>query len=1480
LRLISAKPGDARLSATESPHVGVIDKIVGAVKQRVGFDLSLYKPASLERRIRRRAVATESRSLEAYAQLVQSSETEAQRVVREMFISVTQFFRDTEAFAILDAELGKLLEDRVDSEEVRIWVPGCATGEEAYSLAMLVANHCERLDRFPRVRLFATDLDTTALAKARKGTFSSVDAEEIPPDLAKKYIHIDGDTCQIVKHVRDMVIFSEHNLLDDPAFLRLDLISCRNLLIYLQPQVQDSVLTTFSRALKPDGLLFLGKAEALYANANLFAIVDSAGHLYRTTGQTNKAQPSRLRQGRATSSVPANRAPGAFDFGGWLSRAHSDGLLSPFIVLSSTGHVTHVFGDVSPFMKFGAGQASLNVLQLAIEEIRIEIRSVLLQSQRKLNQRVSSEVFLQSGAKRLQLVAMRREEPSLPTLTILLFELRTVPIAPVTEADYHRFYTDQLATLEEQISSSKDHLSTVINELESTNEELQSLNEEMQSSNEELQSANEQLETSNEELQSTNEELVTVNEELESRTDDLAILNVDLQNIKNSLSDPLIVVDEHRRVTVFNSAADSIFALDTSSTGNLLFSLPCKINMGSAALLIKEVIETNTLLECQLEGERSYLMRAQPYRNLAGECKGAVLTFLDNTELRNGAEQLVFANQQVQGSMQFTTATIDALPQQIGVVDRKGSLVSANARWRAAVADDMITTCGCLIGENFMSSLERHSPDSKEATLIANGLRQVIEGSLPVFEIEYSVKVATKTQYIRTTVTPFNQSSQADHWVVEHEDISIRKHHEALMRLQAKALDASLTPLTIADATDPNLPLVYVNSAFERMTGYSRQEVLGRNCRFLQGDDRDQPELAELRQALFNREPVRVMLRNHHKDGSLIRNELTLTFIENEGELTHVLGLQRDMTTILETEETLKASLDREVQALAFARVGSLDFDIRSSIIRLSEQHARLLGLSGTDTRFSLEDYRKNIVPEDLPFFDECLKLCMVGHGRLEMDYRVCWTDGSQHWLHTSGDAIVNSDGVATRILALSQEVSARKDMEDRAQFIAHHDALTGLPNRTLLRDRFQLALNVARRNRTRLALVFIDLDHFKDINDTLGHEVGDALLVSVAERMRTCIRDTDTVCRQSGDEFIVLLPNIRDASEAANVSEKLVATVAEMYSLRGHEVRVTCSAGVSMYPEDGDTIELLMRNADSAMYHAKSMGRNGLEFFEKAMTIKHQDRMAVASLLRNAVSRNEMQVHYQPQFDVRTGMLVGIEALVRWLHPEKGLVLPDEFIDVAEESGLIVSIGEWVLREACKQAKRWHDAGFPKVPMAVNMSPLQLRQRDVLDKVMGALKEADLASDLLEIEITERALILNPDDVGMVLNQFRSKGIQLSLDDFGTGYSSLSYLHRFPVDKLKIDRSFVAASPSDPNASAIIRSVISLAESLAIKIVAEGVETAEQLAFLDYSGCASFQGYLSGPVSSTGDLQTHASHYRAAAKSRKLQQPSVLSAH
>jgi diguanylate cyclase (GGDEF)-like protein/PAS domain S-box-containing protein len=545
-----------------------------------------------------------------------------------------------------------------------------------------------------------------------------------------------------------------------------------------------------------------------------------------------------------------------------------------------------------------------------------------------------------------------------------------------------------------------------------------------------------------------------------------------------------------------------------------------------------------------------------------------------------------------------------------------------------------------------------------------------------------------------------------------------RLETEEALRLRDRAVEASVNPVLIVSATDPNMPLVYVNRAFEHVTGYSRDEVIGGNCRFLQGEDRDQPELDKIRRAITEQCDGQAVLRNYRKDGSLFWNKLYVTPVRDpkSNRVTHFVGVQYDITEI--------------------------------------------------------------------------------------------------------------------------------KGYQEELEHQANHDALTGLANRNLLKDRLKQALALAHRYKRHFSLTFIDLDNFKLINDSLGHDIGDRLLKIAAERLAECVQEGDTVARLGGDEFVLLMAEQEQEEGVYGAVQRVMAAILRPFLIDQREFKITCSIGIASFPRDGQDADTLLRNADTAMYRAKDLGRNNFQLYSSEMNADLGERLTLETDLWNAVERNELVLHYQPKVELKTGRIVGMEALLRWRHPTKGMIPPGKFIPVAEASSLITQIGSWVIHEACSKNKAWQDANLRSVPVAVNISARQLHDKDLVETIRSALQTTRLRPEHLEIELTESAVMMHADDAINTMARLRGMDVRISLDDFGTGYSSLSYLKRLPVTGLKIDQSFVRDLAFDPDDAAIVRAIVAVAHELMLDVTAEGVETAEQAEFLKAHGCSEAQGY------------------------------------
>ncbi len=509
----------------------------------------------------------------------------------------------------------------------------------------------------------------------------------------------------------------------------------------------------------------------------------------------------------------------------------------------------------------------------------------------------------------------------------------------------------------------------------------------------------------------------------------------------------------------------------------------------------------------------------------------------------------------------------------------------------------------------------------------------------------------------------------------------------------------------------------------------------------------------------------------------------------------------------------------------------------------------RWLAFTGRTLEQELDyGWAEDLHPEDR---DHCLKAYAKAFEARELftvEYRFRCFDGVYRWVIYSGGPFYLPDGTFAGFIGSSLDITELKEAQQQLEYLANYDGLTRLPNRRLFSDRLSHALDRARRHEIQLAVMLIDLDNFKVINDTLSHDRGDRLLQAVAGRLMECVRQEDTLARPGGDEFTLLFETLTEVREVARTAERIVHALSLPFHLDHHEIIVTASIGISVYPSDGQDFQTLMKNADTAMYRAKAQGRNHYQFFTADLHAQAQARLTLETGLRRALKRGELFLLYQPLVEIATGQTVGMEALLRWQHPDLGVLLPGKFVPLAEETGLIVPIGRWVLETACRQVQAWTRAGLTELRMAVNLSPRQFRQTDLGRMIEQTLYKTGVSPSCLELELTEQAVMEDVEAASQVLHELKSLGIGLAIDDFGTGYSSLAHLKRFPLDRLKIDQTFVRDVVTDSNDAAITQAIITMAHSLKLKVLAEGVETLEQLRFLKAQGCDEAQGYYFQP--------------------------------
>jgi diguanylate cyclase (GGDEF)-like protein/PAS domain S-box-containing protein len=556
-------------------------------------------------------------------------------------------------------------------------------------------------------------------------------------------------------------------------------------------------------------------------------------------------------------------------------------------------------------------------------------------------------------------------------------------------------------------------------------------------------------------------------------------------------------------------------------------------------------------------------------------------------------------------------------------------------------------------------------------------------------------------------------------------------------------------------------------------------------------------------------------------------------------ELKHEIGNRKKM------EEVLRASQKSLKEAQRIAHLGNWDWDIVSNKLSWSDEIYVIFGIKPQSFGASYEAFLRSVHPDEREFVKESVNKALFENTPYCIDHRIVLPDGTERVVHEQAEITFDKTGKAVYMAGTVQDITERKQAVESIVHMAYHDLLTGLPNRALLTDHLCLMLAAAQRRKILAAVLFIDLDRFKLINDTMGHSKGDEVLKAVAARLKKRTRESDTLARQGGDEFILLVQGLDRVEDITKVAENIFSALKEPFKYEGNIFSITVSMGVSIYPNDGEDADTLIKNADIAMYAAKDEGRNNFQLYNASMNESIAKRLRLENKLRKALDNDEFLLHYQPQVDSTSGEVIGIEALVRWQDPKEGLISPGEFIPIAEDTRLIIPIGEWVLRTACAQNKMWQDEGLKQMTMSVNISTHQFTQKDFITTVERILQETKLDPKYLELELTESIIMEGIETTIERLHALKAMGIRLSIDDFGTGYSSLEYLKRMPIDMLKIAQTFVRDITSDPNDVAIASATIQLAKSLQLEVIAEGVETREHLKLLNDLQCTRIQGYL-----------------------------------
>jgi diguanylate cyclase (GGDEF)-like protein/PAS domain S-box-containing protein len=676
---------------------------------------------------------------------------------------------------------------------------------------------------------------------------------------------------------------------------------------------------------------------------------------------------------------------------------------------------------------------------------------------------------------------------------------------------------------------------------------------------------------------------------------------------------------------------------------------------------------------------------------------------------------------------------------------------------------------------------------------------------------------------------------------------SNKKNKNVLARFK-RAVDGSDNTVLM---TDLNKNITYVNDAFTKISGYTKDEVMGKNPSVLKSNLMDDDTYKELNKNIYNFKKWTGNFINRNKNGEIYYERASISPIVNKGKIDGFLAIKLDITELMKKEQDLVLQTEKLKISQEISHLGSWEIDWISSHVKVSHELLNILSIEN----YSIESFRQLISfvhPSERAEFESMFDKSIKEKSRFHMEHRVINTQGDVRYVSSRCVHKLDEYGKIFMSMGTMQDITSSTMTRKKVEYMAYHDLLTDLPNREKFFDLLTHNIKIANRNDYSIVLLSIDIDRFKDINESLGHDVGDEVLLIISKRLMTLLRQTDDLARLGGDEFAILINTVDSDSSIAVVCEKILNEIKRPIKVKDYNINLSASIGIAMYPQDGDDAMTLIKNADAAMYLSKELGRDRYRYYKKELSDKISQRLSIENALKSAIQNEEFSVVFQPQYSLVTNKIIAAEALIRWNSESLGFIPPDVFIPIAEESGLIVEIGEWVFKKSCKEFKKWKEIYKDIENVAINVSSVQLKKEDTIDRFEQITKEVGIDPSCIEIELTERYIMGNTEKNLKILQKLRDLGFRISIDDFGTGYSSMSYLKIFPLDSIKIDKSFVDNITKDKNDFTITSAIISLSKSLNYTVVAEGIETKEQENILKDQGCDVAQGYLfSRPISS-----------------------------